>query len=400
MFNLPEYKVELRLNGTLIGDVRRLATDLQWSRKRTRIGVDSISFTLNDKLLAEWCEMRGTTVAEVLKPLALDCRIVRDGVAVVGGYLATMPAYSPQGMSANLPLQFDGYLNYLDKVHLFPGTSNSGKMGDVVQDWITIAENRALAAGKGFGFKPGAISDMSTITSSFDNYKSVKSAITDRCDNVSGAGPFDVFFHPDKTYDVIADSEFGEEITDYIITYPTLLNAASATQIAASEVTGFASSVIGIGSGEISGEASENTAPIDTQLNSEAVQEYGYAETLLQESSVSNLETLQRNVAAELASTSTMRWQPSVKLTSRYVSPTPAGPNRIWIGDTITLHNNADYTDMTSGKFRVNAIEVSVGATGAEQITPSLSRGESPNTHSFASEWVRMQRELLALKTA
>lgn len=400
MFDKAKYEVELRLNGELIGDIRRLAVSLKWTRKRTRVGVDAITFTLNDRLFAEWCTMRGTTIAELLKPLALDCRVIRNGVPVVGGYLATMPAYSPQGMSANLSMKFDGYLNYLANVYLEPGTALTGKMGDVVQQWITTAEERATAAGKGFGFMPGTISDMATIESSFQNYKDIKGAITDRCDNVSGAGPFDVFFHPDRTYDVITDGDFGETITDYIIAYPTLLNSTSATKISASEVSGFASVVIGIGAGEISGEEEESTAITDTQTNSEAVLEYGYAEKVLQESSVSVPETLARNVASELASTSTMSWQPTIKLTSKFVNPAPTGEKRIWIGDTVTLQNNEDLTGMTSGQFRVNALEVSVAATGAEEITPTLSRGNAINNTSFAQEWVRMQNELLNLKTA
>lgn len=400
MFPKANYEVELRLNGELIGDVRKLAVNLKWSRKRTRVGVDAISFTLNDRLLADWLSMRGTTIGEILKPLALDCRVIRNGVPVVGGYLATMPAYQPQGMSANLSMKFDGYLNYLANVYLDPGTSLKGKMGDVVQQWITTADSRAAAAGKAFGFTTGTISEMAQIESSFDNYKDVKSAITDRCDNVTGAGPFDVFFHPDRTYDVIKDSEFGDEITDYIIAYPTLLNSTSATSISASEVSGFASTIIGVGAGEISGEEETDTAITNTQTNSEAVREYGYAEKILQESSVSVMETLERNVASELAATSSMLWQPTLKMTSKFVNPAPTGEKKIWIGDTVTLQNNEDLTGMTSGQFRVNALAVSVEATGAEEITPSLSRGDAINNNSFAKDWVRMQNELLALKTA
>ena len=84
MIEVAEYAVELRLNGQLIGDVRRLAQDLTWARRRTKCGVDTVDFTLNDVLFAEWCAERGTTIAEMLKPLALDCRVIRNGVPVVG----------------------------------------------------------------------------------------------------------------------------------------------------------------------------------------------------------------------------------------------------------------------------------------------------------------------------
>lgn len=400
MLNNAIYEVQLRLNGELVGNVRELAQNLTWTRNRTRIAVDSITFTLDDQLFSRWCSERGTSVADILKPLALDCRVIRNGIAVAGGYLATMPAYQPKGVSASLAMKFDGYINYLANVYLTPGPTVKAKMGDLVREWVETAEARAVAAGKGFGFKAGTISDMATVESTFENYKDVKSAITDRCDNTSGAGPFEFYVYPDRTYDVIKDSDFGEVITDYIIQYPTRLNGVAATSISAKEITGFASTVIGIGGGEVSNEEEADTAIIDTQTNSDAVLEYGYAEKLLQESSVSIPEALARNVASELANTSTMQWQPDIKLIGTQVAPIPTGSHKIWIGDTVTLDNSEDLTGMTSGQFRVNSISVSVKNTGAEEITPSLSRGEAINTNSFAKDWVRLQNELLALKTA
>lgn len=401
------YEVELRLDGVLIGNIQRIAQNLAWSRKRARVGVDSITFTLNDKLFADWCEMRGTTINELLRPLALDCRVIRNGIPVVGGYLATMPSYQPNGATADLAMKFDGYLNYLANVYLEPGYSQKNiPMGEVVKAWVEVSETRATQAGKGFGFKAGVISDMAKVTSTFGNYKDVKGAIVDRCDNVSGAGPFDFFVHPDRTYDVITDSDFGDEITDYAIQYPMLYNVPSAMSISADELSGFASCVIGIGAGEVSGEDNPNAeeesqeAIVSIQTDSEAVLKYGYAETTLQNSSVSVMETLEANTASELASRTAMQWQPQITMSGNHVNPVPSGNRKIWIGDTVMLQNNADRTGMTSGQFRVNSIEVKVEATGAETIMPTLSRGDAINTNSFARDFVKMQNELLALKTA
>lgn len=400
-----QYEVELRLDGVLIGDVRKLAEGLTWTRQRARVGVDSITFSLNDKLFADWCEMRGTTIGEILRPLALDCRIVRNGVPVVGGYLATMPSYQPNGATAELAMKFDGYLNYLANVYLEPGYSQKNvPMSDVVKAWVEVAEERATAAGKGFGFKAGVISNMTKVTSSFGNYKDIKGAIVDRCDNTSGAGPFDFYVHPDRTYDVITDADFGDEITDYAIQYPMLYNVPSAMSISADELSGFASCVIGIGAGEVSAteEADEENqeAIVATKTDPTAVIKYGYAETTLQNSSVSVMETLEANVASELASRTAMQWQPQIQMSGNHVNPVPSGSRKIWIGDTVMLQNNADRTGMTSGQFRVNSLSVKVEATGAETITPTLSRGDAINTHSFSKDFVRMQTELLALKTA
>lgn len=393
------YEVMLYLDGQLLGNVRRIAQNLQWTRQRTRMGVDSISFTINDYLLAVWCNERSTSVSELLRPMALECRVIRNGVPVIGGFLATMPAYAAQGQSANLTLKFEGYLNLLANVYLYPQTKQSDRLGALIQSWLTEADERASVAGKAFGFKVGNIATLPVIEQSIENYTAIKDIITNRCDNITGAGPFDLFFHPDKTYDVIADTDFGEEITDYIIQYPMQLNGVSATSMSAREITGFASTIIGIGSGDVGSGQLENPAPISIQTNSEAVQRYGYAETTLSESSVSVMETLERNAATELNNRSTMVWQPEVKLSGRQVSPVPSGTRKIWLGDTVKLQNNADLTGMTSGEFRVNTLTVSVDANNAEEITPTLSRGDAINTNSFFKDFIRMKNELLALKT-
>lgn len=374
MLENPEYNVELRINGILVGDIRRLAQNLTWVRRRTRFGADEIDFTLNDVLFAEWCIERGTDINTMLKPYALDCRIIRDGVPVVGGYLATMPGYSPNGTSANLQMRFDGYLNLLAGVYMYPVGTQTGRMGTLVDNWIKLADTRARNAGKAFELTTGTISTMANVEYTFDNYKPIKEAIVERSDNISGAGPFDVYFHPDRTYDIISDAEFGDDITAYTIQYPTRITGISAATIQAQEVQGFASTVIGLGAGEVSSNADENTVIVSVQTNQTAVAEYGYCEELIQESSVSVQNTLNQNVEAELNVVSNPIWQPETTLIGRQIAPSPVGEPKIWLGDRITLKNNADLTGQTSGVFRVNELSVKVSATGAETIVPTWER--------------------------
>lgn len=371
--NAPEYELELRLDGVLIGDVRRLAQNLVWERRRTINGVDSISFTLNDVLFEKWCEDRNTTIVDLLKPIALDCRVIRNGVPVCGGFLATMPAYTPNGTSANLDLQFDGYLNLLGGVYIRPTATQTAPMADMIEGWIYDADSRASTAGKAFGFVSGDLDNLATVTQTIDGYKTVKEAITDRADNITGAGIFDVYFHPDRTYDIKADSNFGVT-RSYIINYPTMLNGISAVSISAQEVDGFASHVIAIGAGEVSADAEKNTAIVSEYTNSDAVTTYGYFETLYQDSSISRQATLDGKAESQTAIQSNPMWQPEITLTGRQIAPSPTGDNCIWIGDRITINNTEDMTGQTSGKFRVQALSVSVTSSNAENITPVLER--------------------------
>lgn len=378
--NVPTYEVNLYLNGNLVGDCRRLAENLTYTRKRTKVGADSIDFVINDVLLNRWLEQRGFSIGDILKPIALECRIVRNGIELIGGFLATMPAYQPLQTSANLTMHFDGFLNLLAGVYIRNTSNNlprgtiSGAAGTLVSNMIQFANTISSNAGKGYGFKAGVIGSLASITHTFDNYTTVKDWICDRCDNATGAGPFDVYFHADKTYDIRAQSNFGTIITDWVAFYPTLLNNPSATSIFAQESGDFASAVFGIGAGEVSAKAQENTAITAFTSEIDPILEYGYFETLHQDSSVSTKSVLQRNMQAVLWERNNPIWQPQITLHGKQVAPTPSGSNKIWIGDIITISNSADLTGMTNGKFRVNELSVVVSAAGDETITPVLER--------------------------
>lgn len=380
MINAAVYEVNLYLNGQLIGDCRPLAQNLSFSRKRTKVGADSIDFNINDKLFDAWCRDRNVTINDLLKPLALECHLRRNGEELIGGFLATMPAYAPLQTSATLSMHFDGFLNLLAGVYIRNTSTNlprgtiTGRAGVLVSNMIQFANTVSEGAGKGYNFVSGYIDNMASITHTFDNYKTVKDWICDRCDNTTGAGPFDVYFHADKTYDVYADEHFGDVISDWVAFYPTLLNNTSATSISANEVGDFASSVIGLGSGEVSANANENTALFASTVDSNAVAEYGYMETLYQDSSISTASVLQRNIEAEVWNRGNPIWQPQITLHGKQVAPKPYGTNKIWVGDTITINNSIDLTGMTNGEFRVNELNVAVTAGGDETITPVLER--------------------------
>lgn len=380
MIETAIYEVNLYLNGSLIGDCRQIAEGLTYTRRRTKMGADSIDFTLNDVLFNRWCEARNTTIGEMLKPLALECRLTRNGISIVGGFLATMPAYSPLQKSADLTLHFDGFLNLLDGVYIRDTSTNlplgtiTGTAGSLVSSMITLANDISEDAGKSFGFTAGNIDNLASIVHTFDNYKTVKGWICDRCDNTTGAGPFDVYFHADKTYDIYADEHFGDVISDWVAFYPTLLNNTSITSIQANEVGGFASAVLGLGSGEISANPDENTALYEFVSEAAKVAEYGYAEKIYQDSSISTPAVLQRNIMADLNNSANPIWQPQITLHGKQVAPMPSGTNKIWVGDTITINNSLDLTGMTNGSFRVNELTVSISAAGDETIKPTLER--------------------------
>lgn len=374
MIKQADYKLELRLDGTLIGDLSNVAQNLKWSRCRTNYGVDEIDFTVNDQILQAWCQERNTSIDQIMKPYALEAKIVRNGEAVVGGFLATRPAYQPRNASANLQFRFDGYLNLLAGVYIHPTAAQTKRADLFIQEWITMAETRATTAGKGFGITFDSVhsDQLSTVQRTFDSYKTVKEAITQMTDNVDGAGIFDVIFNPDKSYYIT--NQLGRDITTWQLYYPPRLAGQSVATISADEVQGFASHVITLGAGETSSDPAKSTVITSESTNSDAVQEFGYVEALTQYSSVSRQTTLDGHNAADLRTASNCFWEPNITLTGSQTPPSPTEDYGLWIGDTIYLENIADPTGATSGWFKIQAIEVSVSANGAENIKPIIER--------------------------
>lgn len=366
------YQIQLRLNGTPIGDVRELAQNLRWTRNRTNYGIDAIEFSLNDQLFAKWCESYGTTIKAMLKPIALEARVIRNGEEIAGGFLASLPAYQPNQASATLQMRFDGYMNLLAGIILPPTALATKRANKFITDWIDIANARSTAAGKGFGFVPQSVQSLAMIQRTYDNYKSVKEAILEMTDNVDGAGQFDVIFNPDKSYYIT--NSLGRTITDWQLYYPPRDGGQSIATISAPEVQGFASHVLTLGAGETSSNPDQSTVITASSTDSNAVAEFGYFETMTQYSSVSRQATLNGHNATDLHNATNLQWNPQITLFGRQTPPSPTADFGLWIGDQIYLENTADPTGMTTGWFEIEAFEVSVSATGAETVKPRLER--------------------------
>lgn len=366
------YRIELRIDGHLIGDVRQIAENLKWRKARTAYGVDEIDFTLNDHAFEEWCQKRNTTLADMLRPYALDARVIRNGEPIVAGYLATMPAYKPNAASSSLTLRFDGYINLLAGVYIRPTATQHDHLDTIIDGWIADANQRAITAGKGFGITKGTGDQLAIVDLTIENYKTVKEAIVDRADNIEGAGQFDLIFDVDRSYKIVKN--LGRDITGWSLYYPARLAGQGITTISADEIQGFASHIIAVGAGEISPDPQKNTAIISEATEAEAVEQFGYVEQLKQYSSISKQETLDQKCATELYLDASIQWDPKITLIGRQTPPSPTADYGIWIGDTITIENTADPTGQTSGRFRINTLDVSVGATDSETISPTMER--------------------------
>ena len=245
-----------------------------------------------------------------------------------------------------------------------------------MQDWVGIANTRCetqTGVVGGFNLKPGNISNLAVVDRGVPDYKTIKDTIADASDNSEGAGSFEFYINPDRTYDIIADANFGT-VQSYTIYYPHRPSGISATSVSANEVDGYRTRMICIGAGEVSSNPAENTAIIATADAQNNPSPFAYCEGLLQLSSISTQSVLQKHADVEAEARSSILWQPKINLSGLHVSPAPIGDPFIWIGDTINFSNTLDPTGRMDGQFRVQQLDVSVSATGAETITPTLER--------------------------
>lgn len=366
------YEIHLKLNGIDLGDIRPIAESLTWSRYRTNYGIDAIEFTLNDHLFQEWAQARSLSIADLLKPIALEAVIIRNGEAVAGGFLASLPAYQPLQATASLAMRFDGFMNLMAGIILPPTATTTKRADQFITTWFAEANLRSSAAGKGYNFSQGTIEALPSITRTYENYKTAKEAILQMTDNADGAGIFDVIINPDKSFDITAS--LGRTITDWGLYYPPRDAGQSIATISADEIQGFASRVITLGAGEVSSDPAKTTVITSRSIDAAAVAEFGYYETMTQYSSVTNQATLDAHNAKDLRNATNLLWQPRITLIGAYNPPSPTASYGLWLGDKINITNTADATGMTSGQFRVQSFTVNVSATGAETVTPELER--------------------------
>lgn len=359
-----EYEIQLRFDGSLIGNVYPITTARSWSKVKN--GVDLIQFQVSMLKMREWCEQRGTALAEIVKPLKLDARVVRNGVPLLGAVLLEIPSYSLDNnkVDCELSFTFDGYLNIYSGIYIRPTITYTARpLNQYLVDLVNKANTRATNAGASTGVTIGTIETLGNDQNTYDSYKAVKDALTEQTDNETGAGNFDIDFTYDRQFCIY--KEMGNDRTDMVIRYPSVRGALNATSISFDAWKSLATHVIGVGAGNGVGDGGAALVR-ETSAAQDAfgISEYGYYEQVFQDSSISRASTLDNKISGVLEQGTRALLTPTIGIVGNQL----ALGETFWIGDRFSFENNFDPFIPTSATLRVLQLDCTIDDTGAEDL--------------------------------
>lgn len=360
-----KYEIQIRFDGDLIGNIYPITTARSWSKIKN--GVDQIQFQVSMLKMQDWCRQRGTTLAEIVKPLKLDARIVRDGVPLLGGILLEIPSYSLDNnrLDCDLSFTFDGYLNIYSGIYIRPSITYSAQpLNQYLTDLLNRANNRAANAGAPTGVTIGHIDVLGKDQNTYNSYKSVKDALTEQTDNETGAGNFDIDFTYDRKFCIY--KEMGNDRTDAIIRYPSIRGALNATSVSFSAWKSLATHVIGVGAGNGVGDGgaalvTETSAAQDAY----GISEYGYYEQVFQDSSISRESTLKNKISGILEQGTKALLTPTIGIVGNQLKL----GQTFWIGDRFKFKNSFDPFIPTSATLKVLQLDCAIEDTGVENLS-------------------------------
>lgn len=358
-----EYEIELRYDGNLVGNIFPITTSRSWRKRKN--GVDEINFSVSLKKMVQWCEERNTTLRELVTPMKLDARIVRNGVPLLGGFLYEVPGYtqSVENVDTEINFIFDGYLNLCAGLYNRPTTTYSARpISRYLKQELQNALNRASSAGYNFGITMGTIEEWTpNDQNTYDSYKTIKDILIEQTDNTEGAGTFDVDFGYDRTFNIY--HEMGNDRTDTVIYYPSRPGVLNALSVSYDSWGDFASHVIGVGAGNGVGDG--GAALVRSVTSQSAIQEYGYYETMFQDSSISNATTLTNKLSGILASTTHPTLIPKITIVGNSIDI----GTTFWIGDVFTFRNDEDPFLETDAPLRIIELSCEIGDANEESLT-------------------------------
>lgn len=357
-------EIQIRYAGTLIGDICPITTSRGWTK--TLNGVDSIEFSVSLQEFANWCVERGTTMQQIIKPLKLDARVVRDGVPLLGGVLLEVPSYSltNEDLDTVINFSFDGYLNLTAGLRIRPTVQYNERLDSYLVKILNAGLTRATNAGAPTGITIGTCSQLGVDQNTYDSYKSVKDALTEQTDNTTGAGRFDIDFDYKREFRIY--KEMGEDRTDTVIHFPSVKNGLNATQVSYDAWSGIATHWIGVGAGNgVGAGGAALTTETTSSQDSAGLTEFGYYEDVFQDSSISILNTLKNKLSGQLAKSTKPTQVPSISLNSNALE----FGKTFWIGDRFTFSNTSNGLLSSSGTYRVLEIAVKIDDVGSEDCT-------------------------------
>ena len=353
--------------GAVVGDLFAISERLAWSKKRN--AVDAISFSMSLRKLAEWCESRNFDIARFFTPIKSSVVIVaRDGTPIIGGFLASTPEFSfSQNPDSIVQFNFVGWLGIATGYNLKPVISYNEALNSQLVKGVNLALEAANAKGAPWPISVGTHLDtLATVQNTVDSPKKLADFLTERTDNLDGAGPFDIYFRENGQFEIWKN--LGTDISrETTISWPDRGQVGGAKALEFPAWENYYSDIFLTGSGNGYGDG--GGAITSTKTNTDTVANTGFYELATSLSSISDQDTLDSRATSYLRYTATPFSTPKATIDAEQfkIYDHRYGGN-LWIGDTLAVDVSSGLAKLLPieqfAKFRVDSIDVSYDKQG------------------------------------
>lgn len=337
-----KYELELWINGVMVADISKLATNRSYTIKRN--DSEELQFTLDVQAFEDHCVSAGRDPNATLMPYVTDVRVKRNGIYLFGVQVVDI-AYTFNEGGAEMVVKSTGFLDlfrdrYITKNYSADEATLIAR--DMLDDTQVIYGDFDVVDGPE-QYATGVLRDREYVD---QNIKDALMSLTGLID-----GNFDFAFTYDRKFNTYQMQ--GSYRPNNRLTYPYNIKSISTPKTALN----LYNYTIGLGSGfgEETLRSEEDDAA--SRLN------YGTRMRIVSFNSVANQDTLDQNTVAENSRTKDLLILPKLTVSGEFLDL-----NTVWVGDRIPVEIQGHPSLPLNDVYRIEQIGVTLDENDAEEI--------------------------------
>ena len=341
-----KYELELWINGVLVADISKIATERKYTIKRN--DTEELDFSLDVKAFEAHCANAGRDPEATLVPYVTDVRVKRMGEYLFGVQVVDI-AYKFDESGASMAVKCTGFLDlfrdrYITKYYA-PTTESTNIARDMLDVTQTVYGDFGVDNGPA-QYNTGVLRERDFID------QNIKDALMNLTDLINGK--FDFAFTYDRKFNTYAMQ--GTYRPNNRLTYPYNIKSIT-TPKTALNLYNF---TIGLGSGfgeetvRSEGGASQD---LESRLN------YGTRMRIVSFNSVADQTVLDQNTAAENSKTKDLLILPKLTVSGEFLDL-----STVWVGDRIPVEVQGHPSLPLNDIYRIEQIMCTIDKNDSESI--------------------------------
>lgn len=337
-----KYELELWINGVLVADISKLATNRQFTIRRN--DTEELQFDLDVKAFEAHCVAAGRDPEATLVPYVTDVRVKRNGSYLFGVQVVDI-AYTFNEGGASMTVKSTGFLDlfrdrYITKSYTAEEATEIAR--DMLDDTQVVYGDWGVVNGPE-QYNTGVDRDRNYID---QNIKDALQNLTSLVD-----GNFDFAFTYDRKFNTYEMQ--GSYRPNMRLTYPYNIKSISTPKTALN----LYNYTIGLGSGFGEETVRSEMSDVDSRLN------YGTRMRIVSFNSVADQTVLDQNTEAENDRTKDLLILPKLTVSGEFLDL-----SSVWVGDRIPVEVQGHPSLPLNDIYRIEQINCSLDENDSETI--------------------------------